>query len=419
MTETDGAAHSSPHPLGDRIPPWFVKSLIYVSLAIGGFILAKELLVRLQGLFITLLLALFLSFAMEPAVDWLSDRGWKRGRATGLVFAVALIGGATFAWIMVDLFVTEASKLVRDAPGYVRDVTDWVNRRFGTELTTDTLIDQLEQYQGDISRLATNMGGRVLSVSGQLLGGLFQGLTVLLFAFYLTADGPRLRRSICSVLPAEQQRLVLNLWELAVKKTGGYLYSRMLLASIASLTAGIVFAITGVPYAVALAIWLGFLSQFVPVIGTYLAGALPLLIALLNSPISALVVLIYLIVYQQIENYMLAPRVTAKTMDIHPAVAFGSVIAGGGILGGVGTLLALPAAAIIQAFVSSFVHRHDIIDSDLAEVALSGAMPVEDGDVDDPESKWINRVSERLERQRGLEGQSGTQPGGQGVDEDP
>ena len=106
-------------------------------------------------------------------------------------------------------------------------------------------------------------------------------------------------------------------------------------------------------------------------------------------------------------------------MDIHPAVAFGSVIAGGGILGGVGTLLALPAAAIIQAFVSSFVHRHDIIDSDLAEVALSGAMPVEDGDVDDPESKWINRVSERLERQRGLEGQSGTQPGGQGVDEDP
>ena len=212
MTETDGATHSSSHPLGDRIPPWFVKSLIYVSLAIGGFILAKELLVRLQGLFITLLLALFLSFAMEPAVDWLSDRGWKRGRATGLVFAVTLIGGATFAWIMVDLFVTEASKLVRDAPGYVRDVTDWVNRRFGTELTTDTLIDQLEQYQGDISRLATNMGGRVLSVSGQLLGGLFQGLTVLLFAFYLTADGPRLRRSICSVLPAEQQRLVLNLW---------------------------------------------------------------------------------------------------------------------------------------------------------------------------------------------------------------
>ena len=152
MTETDGAAHSSPHPLGDRIPPWFVKSLIYVSLAIGGFILAKELLVRLQGLFITLLLALFLSFAMEPAVDWLSDRGWKRGRATGLVFAVTLIGGATFAWIMVDLFVTEASKLVRDAPGYVRDVTDWVNRRFGTELTTDTLIDQLEQYQGEGKR---------------------------------------------------------------------------------------------------------------------------------------------------------------------------------------------------------------------------------------------------------------------------
>lgn len=429
----DLAADGTGHPLGDALPPWFPKAILYVAIGFGGFLLAKGLIVRLQSLFITLLLALFLSFAMEPAVDFLVDRGWRRGRATGLVFVVTIVGGSIFTWVMVDLFVSEASKLVRDAPGYVRDLTDWINRRFDTELTTDSLIDQIEQYQGDISRLATNMGGRVLSVSAQVVGGLFQVLTILLFTFYMVADGPRLRRTICSALPAEKQRLVIALWELAIRKTGGYLYSRLLLAAIASTTASIVFALSGVPYPLALAIWLGLLSQFVPVIGTYLAGALPLVIALLNNPVSALAVLIYMVVYQQVENYILAPRVTAKTMDIHPAVAFGSVIAGSGILGGVGALLALPAAAIIQATVSSFLHRHELIESEL--MADTGPGPIDDAGgknaggknhrAADPgrptaetlKESWTERISRRLERPGTTDG-SGNR-GWQGVEEDP
>ena len=122
------------------------------------------------------------------------------------------------------------------------------------------------------------------------------------------------------------------------------------------------------PSPLALALWVGLISQFIPAIGTYLAGALPILIALLNDPIDALWVLIFIIVYQQIENYLLAPKITAQTMDLHPAVAFGSAIVGATILGPMGAIMALPAAGVIQAFVSTILQRHEIVDSHLTDL---------------------------------------------------
>ena len=112
---------------------------------------------------------------------------------------------------------------------------------------------------------------------------------------------------------------------------------------------------------------MGLLSQFVPVVGTYLGGALPLLIALLESPGRAIAVLVYVIAYQQIENYLLAPQITEKTMALHPAVSFGAAIAGATLLGVPGALMALPTAATVQAFVSSYLERHDVVLSELTE----------------------------------------------------
>jgi predicted PurR-regulated permease PerM len=116
---------------------------------------------------------------------------------------------------------------------------------------------------------------------------------------------------------------------------------------------------------VALALWVGVLSQFVPAIGTYLAGALPVIIALLNEAGDGVVVIVFLVVYQQVENYLLAPRITARTMQLHPAVAFGTVIAGAALFGPIGAVLALPSAAIIQAFGSTLIERHEVVESAL------------------------------------------------------
>ena len=157
----------------------------------------------------------------------------------------------------------------------------------------------------------------------------------------------------------------MQAWELAIAKTGSYLYSRFILAVLSTAFHWIALAILGVPYALALALWVGIVSQFIPVVGTYLAGALAVLVALLNDPFDGVAILIFVIVYQQVENYIFVPRVTAQTLELHPAVAFGTVIAGAAILGPVGALLALPAAAVVQAFISTLGERHEVVESEL------------------------------------------------------
>ena len=161
---------------------------------------------------------------------------------------------------------------------------------------------------------------------------------------------------------------MLSHWELAGDKTGGYLYSRALLALLSTIFHWIVFQSLGTAAPVALALWVGIISQFLPVVGTYLAGILPVLLTFLDSPVKAAIVLAAIVIYQQIENYLLSPRITARTMELHPALAFGAALAGAAVLGAVGAVLALPAAAMGQAIVSDWGDRHQVIKSELTEV---------------------------------------------------
>jgi len=146
---------------------------------------------------------------------------------------------------------------------------------------------------------------------------------------------------------------------------GAYLYSRAVLAGVSALVSYGVLTVLGVPFALALALWMGVVSQFIPTVGTYLGAAVPTLVALTVSPASAIGVVVYAAIYQQVENYLIAPRLTARTMSLHPAVAFGAALAGGAINGVVGAFFALPVVATVQAFVSTYVHSYDVVDSDL------------------------------------------------------
>jgi predicted PurR-regulated permease PerM len=272
---------------------------------------------------------------------------------------------------IATVLIRQLANFVESAPAYLEDLETWVNRRFGTDISTDELVDEITRAEGPLRDFATQLAQNALGFSATLAAGLFQIFTVALFTWYLVADGPRLRRTILSVLPPHRQHHVLRTWEIAIEKTGGYIYSRALLAGISSVSTWIILTVVGVPYPVPLALWVGVVSQFVPVIGTYLAGALAVIIALLNDPLDGAVVLGFSIVYQQVENYLLAPRITARTMELHPAVAFGTVIAGAALFGPVGAVLALPAAAIIQAFGSTLIDRHEVMESSLtAEPAL-------------------------------------------------
>lgn len=352
----------------DHLPRVFWRGLLAIGFAVGGFLALLHILGRLQNLIQMLVIALFISFALEPVVNWLSSKGWKRGLATMTCFLVVFGIGGIFIGVMTNLVVSQTSDLATKAPDYLMKATDWLNTTFDTDITSHELNKTIAKYQDDLTSIAANVGGRALSVTGSVLGNVFQALTVFLFSFYMIAEGPQFRRNVCSLLPQRRQQLVLDLWELSITKTGGWVYSRVLLAAASAIAAWIGFSIIGLPSPLAMALWMGIVSQFIPVIGTYLGGALPLLIALINDPIDAVWVLVWILVYQQIENYVLSPRITGHAMDLHPAVAFGAALAGVSLFGPIGGILALPAAAVIQAFVSSYLERHDVVESALTNV---------------------------------------------------
>ncbi|MDQ1007931.1 putative PurR-regulated permease PerM [Streptomyces sp. V4I23] len=344
-----------------RMPRWLPRAMVLALALYACFQLGSWAFHQLIGLLINILIAFFLALAVEPAVGRMAARGMRRGLATFLVFIAVLVVGVGFVVLLGSMLAGQIIDMVEDFPKYLDSVIRWINGIFHTELSRVEVQDSLLRSDW-LRKYVQNSASGVLDVSATVLGGLFKLLTIFLFSFYFAADGPRLRRALCSVLPPAKQAEVLRAWEIAVDKTGGYLYSRGLMALISGAAHFVLLEILGVPYAPALAVWVGLVSQFIPTIGTYLAGALPMLIAFTENPWYALWVLGFVVVYQQFENYVLQPKLTAKTVDIHPAVAFGSVVAGTALLGAVGALIAIPAIATLQAFLGAYVRRYDVTD---------------------------------------------------------
>ncbi|MEU7058718.1 AI-2E family transporter [Streptomyces sp. NPDC046197] len=344
-----------------RMPRWLPRAMVLALALVAAFQLGSWAFHQLTGLLINVLIAFFLALAIEPAVSRMAARGMRRGLATFLVFLGLAIATAGFVTLLGSMLAGQIIKMVEGFPDYLDSLINWANVKFHTDLRRVDIQEGL-LHSDWLRKYAQNSAAGVLDVSAQVLGGLFQLLTVALFSFYFAADGPRLRRAICSVLPPARQAEVLRAWEIAVDKTGGYLYSRGLMALISGIAHYILLQALGVPYAPVLGVWVGLVSQFIPTIGTYLAGALPMLIAFTVNPWYALWVLVFVVIYQQFENYMLQPKLTSKTVDIHPAVAFGSVIAGTALLGAVGALIAIPAVATLQAFLGAYVKRYAVTD---------------------------------------------------------
>ena len=351
-----------------RLPPWVVPAVVVFW---GGFLVALAIRYfwgQLYGLFVLLAVSVFLSLAIEPGVNRLARRGWRRGTATALIlFGVAAVF-LVFVVAIGALVGTQVADLLQDSETYIRDTVDAINDTFGTNLNAQEVIDEFNDPDGPVQTFIRDQQDNVVSLSVAALGFLLQLFSVLLFTFYIVADGPKLRRAICSRFTPARQERILATWELAGNKTGGYLYSRALLALISAMFHWVVFQAVGTPAPVALALWVGIISQFLPVVGTYIAGLLPVLLTFLESPVDAAIVLIAIVIYQQIENYLFSPRITARTMQLHPALAFGAALAGAALLGGVGAILALPAAAMIQALSSEWGDRHQVIKSELTEV---------------------------------------------------
>jgi predicted PurR-regulated permease PerM len=151
-------------------------------------------------------------------------------------------------------------------------------------------------------------------------------------------------------------------WRLSAQKTGGYVGARVVLAGVNSGLTALVFFAIGMPYWLPLALWTGVVAQFVPTIGTYIAIVLPVLVGLLSpNPWLGVIALAWGLLYQQVENLTIEPRISAKAVDVNPAVAFGAVMLGTALFGVAGAFLAVPVVAMLLAFIETYANRYELL----------------------------------------------------------
>jgi predicted PurR-regulated permease PerM len=360
---------STPVDASGKMPKWVIKAIALFWLGFLATYLVRNTVQKLSSIALLLLVATFITLALEPAVNRLSARGMKRGSATALLLVSLVVATLGFVAAMGTIVAQQVADLLANSEQYVNDTVKIINDIGNSHIDPAEVNASISDPNGPVQKFILGQRDNAFKVSVQAVGALFQGFSVLLFAFYLVADGPRLRRVICSRLRPERQRGVLDAWELAITKTGGFLYSRALLAVLSAFFHWILLQSVGAPAPIAMALWVGLISQFLPVIGTYLAGVLPVLLTFIESPTKALIILVFILVYQQVENYLFSPRITARTLELHPALAFGGALAGAAVLGPIGALLALPAVAMGQALISAWGVRHDVIDDPLTHIA--------------------------------------------------
>jgi predicted PurR-regulated permease PerM len=317
----------------------------------------------------TLVFSFIASVAMEPAVGWLSQH-MSRGKAALLVMVGVGLAGLVFLVAFGRLLGEQIATFATTLPDLAQSAVTWVNQRFGASISYQDVLDKLGLGAGTLTSVATSVAGGLLGFVIQVLSAAFGTLTFAFFTFYFSADAPRLRNWMAQLFPPDRQEIIDTVWSLSVRKTGGYVAARLVLAAVCGGTAAIFMLIIGMPYWLALGIWTGVVAQFVPTVGTYIAIALPVLIGLVGpQPWQGVAVLAFALVYQQIENVTLEPRISASAVDVHPAVSFAAVMFGASLFGVGGAFVAVPMAALMLALFDIYANKYEVAELDDAVFA--------------------------------------------------
>jgi predicted PurR-regulated permease PerM len=344
---------------------------------------------RTRHLLVQLAIAFFFALAIIPLVERLHrNRGWRRGAAVGVVYGAAVVFLVVMVVFLIPMMVDLATLVGTNWSTWMDQFNSWLSDTFGVSIAdTAAAGDAGSTAATATADWAKNALGGLLGAFSTGIGLIFATMTIALFTFYFAADNQRIQRVVLSWFePHVQERLGWT-WDNAVEQTGGYFYSRALLMLINGTGFFFTMVLVGLDVVIALplAIFAGFVSEFIPAIGTYIGGAVPVLLTLaLQGFAQSMVVLGYVLIYQQIENYYLSPKISSKTMTLNGGVAFGSALAGGAIGGPMGAFMALPVAALITSFVREYRTPHEVVyrsvysegdDADDGDVATATADP--------------------------------------------
>ncbi|MBT9256414.1 AI-2E family transporter [Phycicoccus sp. MAQZ13P-2] len=352
---------------------------VLLGVAVLGFVLWRG-----SSMVFYVIMSWFVALAMEPAVARLT-RWMPRAAATATVMLTALLAIGAFLWLFGSLLVDQLTALVSAVPGIASDVLEQVNRATGSQYTYDDLLEQAGISPSDLSGYAQSVAFGVFGFLTALLGAFFGIFVVAFLVFYISAGMPRLRLWLAGRMNPRVQVPFLTAWDLAKVKVGNYIAARVVLASLNAVASGVAFFLLDLPYWLPLALWTGLVAQFIPNIGTYVSIALPVVVGLTSpDPWLGVWVLVWGIAYQQVENLTIEPRISARAVDVHPAVSFGAALLGAQLFGLSGALMGVPLAATAMAMLEIYQRRYEITPETEERVAALVA-PRVDPEEDEPE----------------------------------
>lgn len=318
--------------------------------------------------------AFFLALALNAPVHWIAQRlpGKRKGSrtaATSISFLVVILVLAAFLLSIVPPLVKQTSSFIRTIPALTDQVRD-EDSGIGRFVARYELQDEISKFSKQLSERLGDVGGTALSGAQKFGTSVFAILTVLVLTFMMLIEGPRWRRFFMEVIPDDRQARVQRLAHEMYRVVKGYVNGQVVLALIAALMLLPALLILHVPYPAALVV-IVFVCGLIPMVGHTIGAVIVSLVALFESPWSAILILAYYILYQQIENYIVQPRVQSNSTNMSPLLVFSAVIVGvsfGGLLGG---LVAIPVAGCIRIALLDYLRAKKIIDPATHHAAIT------------------------------------------------
>ncbi|MEZ0073747.1 AI-2E family transporter [Planotetraspora sp. GP83] len=292
---------------------------------------------------VLIVVSLFLAIGLNPAVEALQRRNLSRRLAITIVFGSVIAFFVAFGIAIVPPLTEQTTGFVQHLPEFVQQMQNHPLIRSVDERYQ--LLEKLQQYVSSGS-LATQMFGGLLGVAGVVISALFSGLTVLVLTLYFLGSLSSIKETGYRLVPRSRRTRVRLLTDEVINQIGGYVAGNLIISLIAGVVTFIFLAIFKVPYALALAIFVA-VTDLIPMVGAVLGAVVASGVGFLTSSQAGIACVIFFIVYQQIENYVISPRVFKSSVDVPPVATIVGALLGGALLGIVGALLGIPLAAAI------------------------------------------------------------------------
>jgi len=339
-----------------------VRFRIRTILTVIGAVLAVAVLIDIvsvaRQVLTWILISLFLALALNPLVD-LFQRTLvrRRGLAVGLTFLIVLAAIGALVATIVPTLVREVNDFIQALPGYVEDLTEG-RGRLGEFADRYDLVERVQDaVQSGGASQVLGVSGTALAITKGVLTIIVATVTIVFMTFFMLLEGPAWTERFYGLLPADSQQRWRNIGQGVYRTVGGYVSGNLLISLIAGVSSALLLSILGVQYAIALGLVVAILD-LIPLAGATLAAIIVTTVAFLDDVKKGVIVLVFFVVYQQIENHVLYPLVYSRTVQLSPLAVLVAVLIGAELAGVLGALGAIPVAGAIQVILADYLeHR--------------------------------------------------------------